>query len=180
MSVETVARRYATALADVVSKTGDVATVRNELKTWEEMIAGNPDLRSALGNPAIQHLDKEAVLNSLIAKTNPSRTTANFLRILLKNDRLVDLKEINVKFDSVLEERSGTVAARVTSARDLSEEEKAALRANIERLTGRQVNLSYEINEAIIGGVVTRVGSTVYDSSIKTQLENLRQELIGS
>jgi F-type H+-transporting ATPase subunit delta len=180
MSVETVARRYATALADVVSKTGDVATVRNELKTWEEMIAGNPDLRSAFSNPAIQHLDKEAVLNSLIAKTNPSRTTANFLRILLKNDRLVDLKEINVKFDSVLEERSGTVAARVTSARDLSEEEKAALRANIERLTGRQVNLSYEINEAIIGGVVTRVGSTVYDSSIKTQLENLRQELIGS
>jgi len=180
MSVETVARRYATALADVVAKSGDTTVVRGELKTWEGMIDGNADLHSAFGNPSISHLEKEGVLNGLIAKTAPSRTTANFLRILLKNGRLVDLGAINQKFDAVLEERSGVVAAQVTSARDLSESEKAELRSNIEKLTGRQVNLSFDINDAIIGGVVTRVGSTVYDGSVKTQLENLRQELIGS
>ena len=180
MSVETVARRYAAALADVVEKNGETTTVREELKTWEQLIAGNADLQSAFGNPSIPHLEKEAVLNGLIARTNPSRTTANFLRVVLKNGRLVDLAAINERFDVVLQERSGVVAAQVTSARDLSQEEKAALKSNIERLTGRQVDLSFEINDAIIGGVVTRVGSTVYDGSVKTQLENLRQELIGS
>ena len=180
MSVETVARRYATALADVVAQSGDISVVRQELKSWEQLIEGNADLQSAFGNPSISHLEKEAVLNSLVARANPTRTTANFLRILLKNGRLVDLKAVNEKFESVLEERSGVVGAQVTSARDLSENEKAALRSNIERLTGRQVNLSFEIDDAIIGGVVTRVGSTVYDGSVKTQLENLKQELIGS
>lgn len=180
MSVETVARRYATALADVVEKSGDAAAIREELGNWEQMIEANFELQSAFGNPSISHVGKEAVLNGLIAKTSPLRTTANFLRILLKNGRLVDLKAINEKFDAVQEERSGVVAALVTSARDLSENEKAALRANIERLTGRQVNLNFEINDAIIGGVVTRVGSTVYDGSVRTQLENLRQELIGN
>ena len=179
MSVETVARRYATALADVVERSGELTIVRDELKSWEQMIDGNADLQSAFSNPSISHIEKEGVLNSLIAKAAPTRTTANFLRILLRNGRLVDLKEINTKFDSVLEERSGVVAAEVTSARDLSENEKTALRANIEKLTGRRVNLSFEINDAIIGGVVTRVGSTVYDGSVKTQLENLRQQLVN-
>jgi F-type H+-transporting ATPase subunit delta len=180
MSVETVARRYATALADVVANSGDVAVVRDELRAWEKLIDGNAELQNAFGNPSIQHVDKEAVLNTLIARANPTRTTANFLRILLKNGRLTDLGAINKKFDAVLEERSGVVAAQVTSARDLSETEKAELRSNIEKMTGRRVNLSFEINDAIIGGVVTRVGSTVYDGSVKTQLENLRQELIGN
>ena len=114
MSIETVARRYGTALADVVLKTGETETVKSELKTWEEMTASNPDLQTAFGNPAIAHRDKERVLESLIQRANPSRTTANFLRVLLKNDRLTELVQINDKFASVLEERSGRVTAENT------------------------------------------------------------------
>ena len=180
MSIETVARRYGTALADVVLKTGETETVRSELRTWEEMMAANPELRNAFGNPAIAHANKEKVLDSLISRTNPSRTTANFLRVLLRNNRLTELSEINDKFATVLEERSGRVSAEVISARDLSEAQKQELRANLERLTGRQVDLRFGIDPAIIGGVVTRIGSTIYDGSVKTQLENLKQELIGS
>ena len=180
MSIETVARRYGTALADVVLKTGETETVKSELKAWEEMTASNPDLQTAFGNPAIAHADKEKVLSSLIQRANPSRTTANFLRVLLKNDRLTELAEINDKFAAVLEERSGRVAAEVTSARDLQEGQKQELRANLERLTGKQVDLRFGIDPSIIGGVVTRIGSTIYDGSVKTQLENLKQELIES
>ncbi len=179
MSVETIARRYGTALADVVLKTGEVSTVSSELKAWEEMLNSSDDLRSALANPAIAHLDKEKVLESLIAKSNPSRTTANFLRVLLRNSRLTDLREINDKFASVLEERSGHIAAEVISARELSADQKGELKANLEKLTGKQVQLNFGIDESIIGGVVTRVGSTVYDGSVRTQLENLREELIN-
>lgn len=179
MSVETIARRYGTALADVVLKTGETETVKSELKAWEEMMAASADLQSALANPAIAHADKEKVLESLITKANPSRTTANFLRVLLRNGRLTDLAEINDKFAAVLEERSGHVAAEVISARELSADQKGELKANLERLTGKQVQLNFSIDESIIGGVVTRVGSTVYDGSVRTQLENLKEQLVN-
>ena len=180
MSVETVARRYATALADVVTKTNEIDSVRTELKTWETLINANTDLQTAFSNPAISHLNKEKVLENLIAKTQPTKTTANFLRVLLKNSRLTEIGEINEKFSSVLEERSGTVSAQIISARPLSESEKAELKANLTKLTGKTVNLNFETDESLIGGVVTRLGSTVYDSSVKTQLEELKQQMIGN
>jgi F-type H+-transporting ATPase subunit delta len=117
MSVETVARRYATALADVVTKTEETNSVQTELKTWENMINANGDLQTAFGNPVISQVNKEKVLENLIDKTQPTKTTANFLRILLRNNRLTEIGEINEKFSSVLEERSGAVSAQITSAR---------------------------------------------------------------
>ena len=180
MSVETISRRYASALADVVTSTGDTETVKNELKTWEQMIAASPDLQTAFRNPSIAHASKENVLEGLLAKTRPSRTTSNFLRVLLRNGRLIDLANINERFAAVLEERGGRVAAHVSSARELAEAQRNELKANLEKLTGKQVKLDFTVDPSLIGGVVTRVGSTVYDGSVRTQLENLREELIGS
>ena len=179
MSVETVARRYATALADVVIKSGETESVKSELKSWEDFVGSNGDLQRAFSNPAIAHLSKEKVLETLIGKTKPSRTTANFLRILLRNGRLTELHEINEKFASVLDERGGIVGAQITSARELSDADRSELSASIAKLTGKQVKLDFIIDENIIGGVVTRVGSTVYDNSVKTQLENLKQQLVN-
>ncbi len=179
MSVETVARRYAIALADVVLKHGETETVKTELKDWEDLIKSNNNLQTAFSSPAIAHLSKEKVLEGLLAKTKPSKTTANFLRVLLQNSRLTELSEINEKFASVLDERNGIIAAEVISARPLSDAEKAEFQVNLNRLTGKKVNLNFDIDENIIGGVVTRVGSTVYDGSVKTQLENLKQQLVN-
>jgi F-type H+-transporting ATPase subunit delta len=180
MSVETVARRYANALADVVTKTSDVDSVRNELKTWETMISANTDLQTAFGNPSISQVNKEKVLENLIQKTQPMKTTANFLRVLLRNGRLTEIREINEKFTSVLEERSGAVSAQITSARLLSEAEKSEMQANLSKLTGKNVSLNFATDETLIGGVVTRIGSTVYDGSVKTQLAELKHQMIGS
>jgi F-type H+-transporting ATPase subunit delta len=180
MSIETVARRYATALADVVVKSKETESVKSELKQWEALIASNSDLENAFSNPVIPHLKKEKVLEGLLSKTKPSKTTANFLRVLLQNNRLTDLKEINERFALVLDERSGVVAAEITSSRELTESEKAELRTNLEKLTGKRVNADFNTDGDLIGGVVTRVGSTVYDSSVKTQLENLKAELINA
>ena len=88
------------------------------------------------------------------------------------------LDEINERFASVIEERSGVVSAIVTSARELPDGERAELRSNLERLTGKRVNINFNIDEKLIGGVVTRIGSTVYDGSVKTQLQNLKEQLI--
>ncbi len=181
MSVETIARRYASALADVVINSGEKETVQNELKTWEEMLNANQDLHNAFHNPAIAHNSKEKVLETLIQKSNPSKTTANFLRVLLRNNRLTEIDAINEKFDSVLAERSGIISASVISSRELSEAEKTDLRANLAKLTGgNEIKVDYKIDKDIIGGAITRVGSTVYDGSVKTQLEILKDKMIKS
>ena len=179
MSIETVARRYATALADVVMKTGEIETTRAELRAWEQMIAGSAELESAFANPSIAAAKKEAVLEGLIAKAKSTKTTSNFLRILLKNGRLTDLPVVNERFEAVLEERGGVVSGEVISAHGLDEAARRELMTNLEKLTGKTVKLAFEIDKDIIGGVVTRVGSTVYDTSVRTQLENLREELLN-
>jgi len=179
MSAETVARRYAAALADVVLKSGETNVVQTELKTWVEIMNANGDLQTAFRNPAIQHQNKEKVLENLLEKTKPSKTTANFLRVLLRNSRLTELDEINERFALELAQRSGVAAAQITSARSLGEAEKAELKTNLEKLTGKKVDLTFETDEKLIGGVVTRIGSTVYDGSIKTQLQQLKEQLIN-
>ena len=179
MSIETISRRYGTALADVVLKSGETETVKSELRTWEQLIAENADLRSAFSNPSISSAKKEKVLDQLIARVKPSRTSGNFLRVLLRNGRLTELREVIDKFESLLEERSGLVSAEVASARELTDSQQNELKANLERRTGRKVRIKFAVNPELIGGVVTRIGSTVYDGSVKTKLENLREELVN-
>lgn len=179
MSVETIARRYSSALADVVLKSGETETVRSELRSWESLIDSSEQLAEVFSNPAITHIDKEGVLERLIARTQPSRTTGNFLRVLLRNGRLVELGEIIQRFEAELEERSGAAVAKVTAARELTDQEKAELAASLAKATGRSVKPEFVVDSGIIGGIITQVGSTVYDGSVRTQLESLRQELVN-
>ena len=179
MSTETVARRYSAALADVVALTGETETVLDELKGWETLIASNADLKNAFANPSIPHQKKEGVLEALITKTSANKTTANFLRVLLRNGRLGELDSINDRFIHELEDRSGLVHGYVSSAHELSDAERADLMSNLESVTGKKVRLDYSIDKDLIGGVVARVGSTVYDSSVRTKLEHLKEELMN-
>jgi F-type H+-transporting ATPase subunit delta len=179
MSEETVARRYSAALADVVLTSGETEAIRRELELWKEIFSANPDLQNIFSNPAIPYLNKQRLLEDLIAKTRPALTTANFLRLLQRNGRLAEIGRISDRFETVLEERSGVVAAEITSARELPDTERKAFQSNLEKLTGRRVKISYGVNKDIIGGVVTRIGSTVYDGSVKTKLETLKEQLVN-
>lgn len=178
MSVEMVARRYSVALADAVSGK-DPETVKSELAAWKELIAENSDLNSVFGNPSIQQTQKENILNELISRMNPSNQTSNFLRVLLQNGRLMDIGRISERFEAELSERSGNISAKVTTARPLSDTQANDLKANLEKLTGKTVKLDLNIDNEMLGGVVAQVGSTIYDNSVRTQLENLRKQIIN-
>jgi len=178
MSVETIARRYALALADVVAKTANADTVKAELKSWEGLINASNDLRN-LDNPTIDLRLKENVLEELLARTRPTKITANFLRVLVRNRRLGALPEINSRLENELETRSGKVQVNVTSARELNESEKFELMENLAKLTGKAVKPAYNVDAGLIGGVVTQIGSTVYDGSVSTKLKNLKEGLIN-
>jgi len=115
----------------------------------------------------------------LITRTKVSETTASFLRVLLKNQRLAQLKYVADRFGFVLDERAGVVAANVTTARPIPEELKSSLRDALGTAVGRSVRLTFATDEKIIGGVVTQVGSTIFDGSVQGQLERLAGDLVG-
>jgi len=179
MSVQTVARRYATALADVVLERGEAREVQEELMTWEKLLQANENLREVLRNPTIALDQKRAVLNKLIDRVKPRPTTVNFLKVLLQNQRLADLREINNKFAELLDERAGMIAATVTTARTVAEDEQRRLHERLLSLTGKKVRINFDTDPDLIGGLVTRIGSTVYDGSVRNHLQEIKDKMAG-
>jgi F-type H+-transporting ATPase subunit delta len=179
LSVQTVARRYAAALADVVIARGEARQVQEELSAWEQMMQANERLLEVFRNPTVPYEQKRKVLTALIARSRVRPTTANFLQVLLQNQRLTDLGEINKRFAQVLDERSGVVSAEVTTARPVPESSQQTLRAKLSAMTGKDVRLSFKTDEELIGGMVTRIGSTIYDGSVRNQLQLAKEKLAG-
>ena len=179
MSSQAVARRYAVALAEVVLKSGEAREVREELATWDEMVRASPQLLEIFRHPTIPQEQKGRVLEELVRRTRPRPTTANFLRVLLQNHRLAELSEVSARFGQELDRRSGVVTAQVTTARPLPADAQEALRSRLGEMTGSQVRLQFEVDEELIGGVVTRIGSTLYDGSVRGRLQRMKQRMIG-
>ena len=179
MSVQTVARRYASALADVVLERGEAREVQEELVAWEKMFQASPMLPEVFRNPTIALDKKRAVLNKLIERAKPRPTTANFLKVLLQNQRLTELGEINQKFTEILDVRAGMVAAIVTTARSVPENAQQQLHAKLLSLTGKKVRIDFTIDPDLIGGLVTRIGSTVYDGSVRNHLQLIKEKMAG-
>lgn len=179
MSVETVARRYAAALADVVLERGEAREVSAELKDWDETLQSNANLRDVFANPTIALDKKTAVLNKLLEIAKPRPTTANFLKVLLQNHRLTELAVINQRFAQVLDERAGMIAATVTTAHSVSHDSQQKLQTTLTTLTGKKVRLDFATDPEIIGGLVTRIGSTVYDGSVRSQLQQIKEKMAG-
>ncbi|HEX7997327.1 MAG TPA: ATP synthase F1 subunit delta [Pyrinomonadaceae bacterium] len=177
--MQTVARRYAAALADVVAERGEARQVQEELSAWELMIRNNAQLQEVFSNPTIPYDQKRKVLSTLIERTRVRPMTANFLQVLLQNQRLTELGEVNKRFAHVLDERSGIVSAQVTTARPVPESSQQALRQKLTTLTGKEVRLSFQTDEELIGGLITRIGSTVYDGSVRTQLQQVKEKMAG-
>lgn len=179
MSLQTVARRYATALADVAIERREERQVQTELDYWAAMIESNPQLKEVFANPTIVHDHKRKVLEDLIARSGVRDTSASFLRVLLRNQRLSQLRDIAARYRHVLDERAGVLAGNVTTARPIPEELKRTLHETLSAATGRTVRLTFDTDEKILGGLVARIGSTVFDGSVESHLERLAEGLAG-
>lgn len=179
MSLQTIARRYATALADVTIDRHEEREVQKELDQWAKIIDDHSQLKEVFANPTIIYDHKRKVLEDLIARTRVRETTASFLRVLLKNQRLSQLGVVAARYGQILDERGEVVAAHVTTARPIPEELKNSLHETLSAATGRKVRLSFSIDETIIGGLVARIGSTIFDGSVQSQLDRLAAEMAG-
>jgi F-type H+-transporting ATPase subunit delta len=175
-----VAKRYARALGDVVTGPGskvDPAKALDELRIVEQIIAGSTDLRNALLSPAVAPSRKRAVIARVTKPMGVAKAVRNFLFIVIDHRRIHDFSSIVDAFEALLDERLGLARADVSSARELTESQRSSLETQLSRLAGKKAKPQFTVDPALIAGVVARVGSTVYDGSVRGQLERLRTKL---
>jgi F-type H+-transporting ATPase subunit delta len=177
--VKTLADRYAAALADVALAEKSGPKIRKELADFVGLLSESPELGVLLSSPAVPRPSKRAVAEALVKRTGGSRTLRNFLFVVIDRRRTRLLPEIQEAFDRQLDERLGVVRADVTSARELPSAQQAELRKVLEKLTGSRVEAEYRLNPDLIAGAVVRIGSTIYDGSVRTRLEKLRHRLVS-
>jgi F-type H+-transporting ATPase subunit delta len=179
MTSRAAAKRFARALFDVArAERLDLEKVDQELAAVAAFVAANEPLQRVLVNPAIPAPRKRAVMQQLLERSPVTSVVARLLLLLADRDRLVLLPELAEAYRQRLMDHQLVVRAEVTTAVALPDDRAAALRAGLAAVTGRQVQLGVRVDPLIVGGAVARIGSTVYDGSVTTQLEKLKQQLI--
>jgi F-type H+-transporting ATPase subunit delta len=174
----TVTNTYARAFADVVmSMRLDPAVTVAEAQQMAALARDNKGLREVWDAPAISAEQKRAVLDSIVQRAGISRPVRNFVAVLIDHRRTRFLSEIVTQFAQELNQRLGFAEAEVTSARELSADERTRLEGDLAKVTSKRIRARYSKDPAILGGAIARVGSTVYDGSVKGQLEKMRQLL---
>lgn len=171
--------RYARALVEAVMQPGSglkPADALTQLRSMEQLLAESPDLRAALLTPAIPTSRKRAVVGKLADSLDCARIIRNFFFVLLDHKRVAQLSEIREAFDLLIDEQMGFVRAEVTSAEPLDDRQSAELQAELTRVSGKQIRPHFAVDPALLGGVLARVGSTLYDGSIRGQLEGMRRQ----
>lgn len=177
----TVVNTYARAFADVVMANRlDAARTLREAEQIAALVRENKILREVWENPSIPAEQKRAVLDSIVERIGSSRPVRNFVAVLIDKGRIRFLGEIVAQFAEEVNRRLGFADAEITTARSLSSEETRALESQLARVTGKRIRARYHEDQKILGGAIARVGSTIYDGSVKGQLERIRQQLISS
>ena len=172
--------RYASAFLEVVTAAKlDTAAIGVEfndfLATWD----GSAELREFFVNPAIPAVQKVGFLDTLNAKLGLRKELRNLLAVLISNDRIAAVGEVAAAYRKLLQEQLGIRQAEIVTARELDAAERDALVAEIGKLAGAQVEASFKLDPAILGGTVVRIGSTVYDGSVRGRLDRLKEALVS-
>ena len=180
MTAGAAAGRYARALFDVVLKEGgDVEKVQADFQQFVDLFAQHPVLATTLGNPAIPASKKQAVAKALIERAGTiSPVVGKMILLLAERDRMMILPEIARSYRERVMDHQKIIRGQVTTAIALPPDKLRALEQGLQAATGRKVVLETKVDPSIIGGVITRLGSTVYDGSVTTQLQKMKQSLI--
>jgi F-type H+-transporting ATPase subunit delta len=181
MTNRAAASRYARALFDVALKErGDLEQIEAQLASFVGLFSQHPQLKKVLLNPAVPVPRKSAVVSDLTGRLGATPVLAKLLHLLAERDRLVLLPDLLSTYrDRVLDHRH-VVRAEVTTATPLTTMRAQEIERRLAQVTGRTVTMTSRVDPAIIGGVIARIGSTVYDASVTRQLEKIRSRLAGA
>jgi F-type H+-transporting ATPase subunit delta len=180
MTLSAVAKRYANALADVVAAPGSALrpdAALAELRSFESAIRESHELTLVLGTPSIASSRKKAVIGKIAERMQLSPIVRNFLFVLTDRRRVGSLAQIIGAFETALDERMGIVRAEIEAAQEMDDAQRTALGTELEKLTGKRIRMAFGVNSSLIGGAIARVGSIVYDGSVRGSLASLAKRL---
>lgn len=170
--------RYATAFLQVVTAAKlDAAAIDSQLNDFLGTWNGSAELRTFFENPAIPALQKIAILDKLNAKLKLQKELRNLIAVLIDNDRIAHVAEVVTVYRQLLQMQQGIKPAEISTARELGANERAELVAEVSKLAGAKIDASFKLDPTMIGGAVVRIGSTVYDGSVRGRLERLKEVL---
>lgn len=171
------ARPYARAIMDTVKSPEKAATLRDELTAFEKARKSSPDLQQMYANPGFDFDSKHKVTAAIASHLGLSDLAVRLLDVLIRNRRINDLGAIVAGLATMIREATGTTAAEVRSASELSPKEQGELRAMLERKVGGKVDIDVSVDPALIGGFVAKIGSEVFDASVSGKIEKFRASL---
>jgi F-type H+-transporting ATPase subunit delta len=179
MSTRASAARYARALFDVATAESNPELVERDLSAFADLMTAHEDVRRALVNPAVPAANKQTLVEQLTDRLRPAAPVRKLLLLLAERGRFEIFDDLLDVYRERLMEHLHVIKADVTTAEPLSADQASQLRQRLAAATGRTVTLTTRVDPGIIGGVVTRIGSTVYDGSVATQLAALKQRLVA-
>ncbi len=178
--MKALAERYAGALVDVALENKQADQVKRELSEFAALVRESPDLHGFLSNPSIAAgRPLHSAIDQIVTRMGASRTLRNYLFVIVDQRRAGMLIEIEQAFSRLLDARQGITQALVTSATELTAKERQELDVALGKLTGEKVQAQFTTDAALIGGAVVRIGSTIYDGSVRAQLQRLRARMIS-
>ena len=176
-----VSLRYAHAFASVAAAQHlDVNAVQQQLNDFAGTLAGSQDLREVLMNPSIPNPQKLKVIDAISQRIGMFAAVRNFIAVIMEHQRLHELSEILTEYHTIADEQAHLAEAEITSARPLNDQDRADLEAHVAKLAGGRIRATYHQDPTLLGGAIVRIGSTVYDGSIRAQLQQLKQKLVNA
>ena len=172
--------RYAQAFLEVVTAEKlDTTAIEGQLKDFLATFNGSGELREFFVNPAVPALQKVEFLDILNKQLGLRKELRNLLAVMINNDRIGDVNEVAAAYRKLLQEQLGIRQAEIVTARELDEKDRGALVAEVGKLAGAQIEASFKLDPSILGGTVVRIGSTVYDGSVRGRLDRLKEALVS-
>jgi F-type H+-transporting ATPase subunit delta len=173
--------RYAHAFASVADSSNlDTTAAQQQLDDFSKTFAGSRELREVLMNPSIPNEQKLKVLDAIAGRIGMFPQVRNFVAVIMDHHRLAELDEILAEYHAVADEQSHVAEAEITSAHPLNDQDRRELETHVTKLAGGRVRATYHQDATLLGGAVVRIGSTVYDGSIRAQLQQLKQRLVNA
>lgn len=172
-----IANRYARALADVSFKLGQHEAVERELEQFGQLLDRNRELSAFYGDPAVSAARKKAATSQLLAGLGFCKTAGNFIHVLVERGRMGHFNEMLEAFRRGIRDRLGIVEVGVTTSTEIDQPLRDQLARALEQLSGKRVQLRFRTDPRILGGVITRLGDTIYDGSVRQQLQQMKERL---
>lgn len=177
MSAGSLGRRYAKALMQIGAEDNSYQRIGTEVASLAKAIEVSSDLAQTLTNPVFPRDDREKIVLAILSRIGASPTVINFSKLLLDRERMSIVPDISRELNALIDEKSGQLTAEVTSATALNATQQQELKATLEALSGKKIQLKTSEDPELLGGVVAKVGDLVYDGSLRTQLQTLRRSL---